>query len=658
MTAARTEQPAHAAAAAAAAKLDPVLSVRNLELEFPAYGGAVRALDRVTFRVDPGEIVGLVGESGSGKSVAAMAALGLWPARQVRITGGRIALVGRDLLALSPRARADLRGGQASMVFQEPMAALNPSLRIGVQIGQLLHRHQGLGKTQAAARALQSLMEMHVPDPQRVLDGHAFELSGGMRQRVLLAMAFACNPQLLIADEPTTALDVTVQAQVLDLLRDRARAHGTAVLFISHDLAVVSQLCSRLYVMYAGQIIERGAAADVLAHPWHPYTRALLRSLPDAAPPGTLLQAIAGTVPSLVDPPMGCRFKDRCELAQARCAEAPLLPDEQAAPERAAACWFADAVAVAPVATARPRRPAPGAARGTVGATGAPAAPLLQLEAVHLSYPVGNDWRGRPARVVQALNGVDLCVRRGETVAIVGESGCGKTTLAQLVMGLRTPTAGRVIFDGADLARLAPAALRRLRRRFQLVFQDPQGSLDPRMPAWALITEPLEVAIGMSAAARRRRAAELADLVGIRADQLSRFAHQFSGGQRQRLAIARALALEPELLVLDEPTSALDVSIQAQILNLLIELQSRLELTYLFISHNVAVVRHVADRVAVMYRGEIVEIGPCATTIDHPQHPYTRQLIAAVPRLRLATGQEADSVASTAAPSHPQEDTP
>jgi peptide/nickel transport system ATP-binding protein len=661
----------------------PVLAMRGVSLEFPTYRGAVQALTEVSIEVAPGEIVALVGESGSGKSVAAMAAIRLLPPKSFKITGGSIAVVGRDALELPARSFARLRGKQVSMVFQEPMAALNPTLRVGRQLTEVLRRHEAMDRAAATQRARNLLAEMRVPEPARVMRSYAFELSGGMRQRVLIAMAFACNPQLLIADEPTTALDVTVQAQVLGLLRERARAHGTAVLFISHDLAVVSQLCTRIYVMYAGQIVERGDALDVLTRPLHPYTQALLRSLPESAPPGRALRSISGTVPGLMNPPQGCRFRARCAFAQERCADPPPFSSGQHSMTRGAACWYPITAADADPERSDGREQAvgPGVAEGSGlaecpiqgaalvqaqsqgqavhegqdedpgpaehrvqaacqgpavgpgrGQGGEPRA-LVNLDAVHVGFPMGKNWRGRPAMTVHALNGIDLKIRRGETLAIVGESGCGKSTLAHVVMSLLRPTTGRLCFDGIDLETLTRAELRRIRHRFQMVFQDPQASLDPRMPAWRVICEPLLVNQRRSPHELRQRAGELAALVGIRDEQLDRYPHQFSGGQRQRLAIARALALEPQLLVLDEPTAALDVSIQAQILNLLMELQATLRLTYLFISHNVAVVRHVAERVAVMYLGQIVELGPCASIIDSPRHPYTRQLIGAVPRL-------------------------
>jgi peptide/nickel transport system ATP-binding protein len=610
----------------------PVLDIRNLSLEFTGYRGAVHALSDVSLKVGPGEIVGLVGESGSGKSVTAMSAIRLLPPKLTRITSGSISLLGRELSGASAAHWRAIRGKQVSMVFQEPMSALNPTLRIGSQITQVLRQHASMSAAIARQRALQLLAEMHVADPARVMHSHPFELSGGMRQRVVIAMAFACNPQLLIADEPTTALDVTVQAQVLALIRERASARGTAVLFITHDLAVVSQLCSRIYVMYAGEVVESGTTDEVLSQPCHPYTRALLRSLPESAAPGQPLRSISGTMPSLLDPPAGCRFRERCDMAEMRCAQPPPLAAVGGG-QHTAVCWRAGPAREEVVPTVPPPpMAAPDAGR-----------PLVELVGAEVRFPMGRNWLGRPAQSVHALNGVDLRIRRGETLGVVGESGCGKSTLAQLIMGLVQPSAGVVRFDGTDLGGLSAARLPVLRRRLQMVFQDPQSSLNPRMPAWRLIAEPLQVVHRLGDVALRRRAVELGGLVGIREESLERYAHEFSGGQRQRLAIARALALEPELLVLDEPTSALDVSIQAQILNLLAALQKRLGLTYLFISHNVSLVRHIADRVAVMYLGQIVELGRAALVLDEPRHPYTRQLIAAVPKLHARAAVDASA---------------
>ncbi|HWA44120.1 MAG TPA: ABC transporter ATP-binding protein, partial [Hypericibacter adhaerens] len=461
---------------------------------------------------------------------------------------------------------------------------------------------------------------------RRVMRNYPFELSGGMRQRVLIAMAFSCNPKVLIADEPTTALDVTVQAQVLALLRERARERGISVLFITHDLAVVAQLCDRVYVMYAGKVVEEGRTEAVLKRPLHPYARALLQALPEFVAPKQPLASIPGTVPNLIHPPEGCRFQPRCGFAFEPCGASPPLIAGPEDSRHRAACWLLREKR-ATAATA-PLAPSIAAPRTRAGGE-----PLLRFETIHMRFPIGANWLGRPQAHVHALNGVDLEVRRGETLGIVGESGCGKSTLGQVAMALLKPSEGRVLFDGADPWGLNEAGLRKLRRRFQIVFQDPQSSLDPRMPVWRVITEPLGIGERRPRRWLKDRAASLAEQVGLRRDQLDRFAHEFSGGQRQRIAIARALALEPDLIVLDEPTSALDVSVQAQILNLLMELQARLSLTYLFVSHNVSVIRHIADRVAVMYLGQVVETGPTASLLARPAHPYTRALLAAVPTL-------------------------
>ncbi len=619
------------------------VSIDDLRLEFPTYHGAVRAIDGVSIEVGRGEIVGLVGESGCGKSVTAMSVIRLLPPDSQRVVGGRISVLGHDMLKMGEGELQSVRGDEVAMVFQEPMNALNPTMRIGDQIRQVIRRHQDVSEAEATGMAEDLLRDMRIADPARIMQDYPFELSGGMRQRVLLAMAFSCQPDVLIADEPTTALDVTIQAQVLALMQRKARETGSSVLFITHDMAVVAQLCDRVYVMYAGQVVETGRTDEVLYDPKHPYTEALLRSLPELAEPRQPLATIGGTVPSLIDPPAGCRFRDRCHFAHGQCEEMPgMFPAD--AEGRLARCWLLD-----------PRNPEREAARargqeairpGDLPAPPTPSdTPLLEVEDLEVGFPVGVDWRGRPQGVVHALNGIDLVLRKGETLGIVGESGCGKSTFGQAVMGLVAPSGGRVVFAGRNVTELPPAEARALRRRYQVVFQDPQSSLNPRMPVWKAITEPLLVAEGLSRRRRRERAAELAGRVGLNAEHLDRYPHEFSGGQRQRIAIARALALQPDLLVLDEPTSALDVSVQAQILNLLLRLQREFGLTYLFITHDVSVVRHMADRVAVMYLGQVVELGPVAAVLEAPRHPYTRTLLSAVPKLTART-------ALAAAPGH------
>ncbi len=538
----------------------PALVIEGLALRFVGHDAVHDALRGVSLSVGAGEIVGVAGESGSGKSITALSVLRLLPP-QAQLKAARLEVFGRDILSLPAPDLQDVRGAQVAIVFQEPMTALNPVLRIGVQMCDVLLRHTAMTPAEAKALSLDLLRDMKIDDPERVFAAYPHELSGGMRQRVMIAMAFSCRPRLIIADEPTTALDVTVQAQILNLLRARAKATGTAVLLISHDLGVIAQLCDRLYVMHRGEVVEHGPARAVLRGPQHPYTRQLLNALPDGKPP-------------------------RARLATN------------------------DVPAAAARTIARDKDP------------------LLKIENVSIRYPARRDVLGRAISFTTAVDNVSLDIHDGETVSLVGESGCGKTSLATAVVGLTPLASGRIVHCGSEGSDA-------WRRNVQIVFQDPQGSLDPRWPVWKIITEPVATAGGVTGSELRDRAADLCRRVGLDATMLDRRPHEFSGGQRQRLAIARALSAEPKLLILDEPTSALDVSIQAQILNLLLDLQDEKGLTYLFISHNVAVVRHLSDRVAVMKGGRILEMGETAHVFDAPSHPYTRELIAAVPTVAV-----------------------
>ena len=548
----------------------PVVEVRSLSLRMSRDRSAQEVLHEVGLRIGAGEIVGLVGESGSGKSVTALSLLRLLPAGVARYgEGARISVLGRDILAMGEAELRRMRGADVSVIFQEPMTALNPVVRIERQLCEVIRRHRGGSLQAARALSLSLLADMRIADPERAMASFPHELSGGMRQRVMIAMAFSCDPALIIADEATTALDVTVQAQVLELLRQRARAKGTSVLLITHDFGVVNETCDRVYVMYRGEVVEEGSASDIIREPKHPYTRALLSALPGRGLPRARLETVAAAMHEGLEPVVRA---------------APLPPR------------VLDAT-----------RP-----------------PILETRGLTVRYPKPAALWGRATAPLPAVDGVSLVVRPGETLALVGESGCGKSSLLNALVGL-VPHEGDVLYEGAPL--------RMPRSGVQMVFQDPQGSLDPRWPAWRIVTEPLTVAGRKGRAERRRLAAALFDRVGLSQDAIDRRPHEFSGGQRQRIAVARALSVQPRLLLLDEPPSALDVSVQAQILNLLMDLQDAAGLAYLFVSHDLAVVRHIADRIAIMQRGVIVETGDTATVLASPQHPYTRTLLAAVPRL-------------------------
>jgi peptide/nickel transport system ATP-binding protein len=552
---------------------DPIVEIDNLSLAFHGHDETVAALRGISLHVNAGEIVGLVGESGSGKSAAAMSILRLLPAAKARFPEGRIVVLGRDVLTAGEPQLQDMRGADVSMIFQEPMTALNPVLRVGEQISDVILRHRDMTRTEAEALAGDLLRDLRIEDPARTLRAYPHELSGGMRQRVMIAMAFSCHPKLIIADEPTTALDVTVQGQILALLKERAAATGTAVLLISHDLAVIAQLCDRVYVLYRGEIVEHGPTPDVIRRPQHAYTRALLNALPEGKPPKARLETVAAVM------------RGETAVKTAAAARKPVSAD-------------------------------------------------ILLEAVDVSvrYPRRYDILGRAAGMMTAVDRASLTIAEGETFSIVGESGSGKTSFAHTLVGLTPIASGTLKYKGRAFADLSPAA----RREIQIVFQDPQSSLDPRWPAWRIVTEPLTVTGKTKRADLRSRAAHLFGLVGLDPATMDRLPHAFSGGQRQRLAIARALSVEPRLLVLDEPTSALDVSVQAQILNLLLDLQDQSGLSYLFISHNVSVVRHISDHVAVMHQGQIVEQGRAEDVLNRPSHPYTRTLLEAVPTLGAA----------------------
>ena len=596
---------------------EPVLEVRNLQTHFPTSIGTVRAVDGVSFTVGRGETLGIVGESGSGKSMTALSVMRLLETPG-RVVGGSVRFQGRDVLQMRPSEMRALRGNQVAMVFQDPMTSLNPVLRIARQLQEAMIVH-GRKPAEAGRRAVALLRRMGFTAPERTLRGFPHQLSGGMRQRVVLAMGMSNEPALLLADEPTTALDVTIQAQILALMRELNAEFGTAIVLISHDLGVIAGLCSRVVVMYAGEVVEEGPTEQVLADPRHPYTWALMNAVPriDSVLGDRRLSTIEGMPPNPLAQPLGCRFSPRCPFRQPVCDAHPDLTPM--GPGRLSRCW----VAAAGEHFAPASVPATAANPGERVRGDAP--PLLVATDLVKRFPVaGGGWLGRK-RVVHAVDGISLSIRQGEVLGVVGESGCGKSTLGRTLLRLYKPDSGSITFDGQAIAQASQAAIRPLRRRMQMVFQDPYGSLNPRMTIGDTLAEPLRFhGLGGSVAT-------LLDTVGLPASAAGRYPHEFSGGQRQRVAIARALAFEPDFIVADEPISALDVNIQAQIINLMVDLQERLGLTYLFIAHDLAVVRHISDRVLVLHLGKVAEMGPAGDLFANPLHPYTRYLIAAVP---------------------------
>jgi peptide/nickel transport system ATP-binding protein len=614
-----------------------LLSVTGLQTLLGSGAGAVQAVDGVSFHIRAGETLALLGESGCGKSMTALSILRLLPPAG-RIIGGQVRLHGEDLLGLSEAAMRGVRGGRIAMIFQEPMNSLNPVLTVGQQISESLHRHRGLRGVNASRRVLELLDAVGIPDVRRRRDAYPHQLSGGMKQRVMIAIALAGEPELLIADEPTTALDVTIQAQVLELLRDLQRDTGMALLLISHDLGVVAGMADRVAVMYAGQIVEQGRRADFYAAPQHPYSRRLFDALPDMGKRDRPLCQIPGSVPGLDQAFTGCRFAPRCTRAFAPChQQAPRWIDN--GDERGVRCHLAD-----PGLGAAPGSDQPVAERDSDFParlfTGRDRRDLRVVD-LKVYFPVSSGLFHRQPEQVRAVDGVRLEIPAGETLALVGESGCGKTTVGKAILQLPPPTMGQVYFGDLELTALRGEALRRQRAHVQMIFQDPLSAMNPRMRVRDIVAEGMRAqGIGGDRAHREARLRELMEQVGLRPEHLDRYPHAFSGGQRQRICIARALAVNPRLIVCDEPTSALDVSVQAQILNLLKRLQRELGLSYLFITHNLSVVAYLAHRVAVMYLGRIVEEGTVAEVLERPRHPYTRALLSAVPRLDAGDGRE------------------
>jgi peptide/nickel transport system ATP-binding protein len=615
-----------------------MLNIQNLQVEIDAEAGLVRAIDGMRLSIERGETFALVGESGCGKSMTALALMRLLPEAGY-VAGGDIHIgQGKDsvdVLGLPESQMRAVRGGRIGMIFQEPATSLNPVMKVGQQIVEAIEAHTDLRGGAARAKAIDWLRRVGIPEPERRIDEYPFRMSGGQKQRVMIAIALAAEPDFLIADEPTTALDVTIQAQILDLLKDLQREKRMGMLLITHDLAVVSGMAQRVALMYAGQIIEVASAADFFAAPKHPYARALLRALPGGEQRDAPLEAIAGTVPPLTTQFLGCRFAPRCSQAMAICSSSlPELLD--ATPRHQVRCLLYVQGATPPAAASAP------ASVGAISKTPAPVGavnvkPLLDVIDLRARFPIRTSWLQREKLYFDAVGGVSFQVQRGETLALVGESGCGKTTtgkaIVQLLRRIAT-TSGQALLDGKNLFDMQGAELQAARRQVQIIFQDPFASLNPRMRVAEILDEGLAaLQPDLSANDRKARIERLTDQVGLRRDALGRYPHEFSGGQRQRIAIARALAVEPRLIVCDEPTSALDVSVQAQILNLLRDLQRDLGVSFLFITHNIGVVEYIADRVAVMRAGKIEEQGACADVLARPSKEYTRTLLAAVPRL-------------------------
>jgi oligopeptide/dipeptide ABC transporter ATP-binding protein len=631
-----------------------LLEVDDLKTQIRLRRGTVHAVDGLSFEVAEGETLGIVGESGCGKTMAAMSIMRLLPKGGV-IAGGEIRFCGRDLVKLSDAELRKVRGNDIGMVFQDPMTSLNPTMTIGKQIAEAVRLHRDASKEKAMARAAEVLGLVGLPHPRERLKDYPHQLSGGLRQRVMIAMALACEPKLLIADEPTTALDVTIQEQILELLDRLKRELGMGIILITHDMGVIAGRADRVVVMYAGLKVETAETVDLFTNVRHPYTEALLASIPQLEQDrGQELYSIPGIPPDLRNPPRCCRFSARCVFATEECRtqEPPLGgPD----PNHPYACFHPRDSSVTDVvegdlgsrliAEAEKNKAlveafgkelelletAPEPEVAAIAQTDGQPEHILEFQEVSKEFPVTAGALQRQIGAVHAVTEVDLAIRRGETFGLVGESGCGKTTLGRLGVGLESPTGGKIVFNGTDIGAIKRSEFRVLRRDLQFMFQDPYASLDPRMRVKEIIGEPLDIARRGSKEDRLETVKRLLGEVGLAYDTIDRYPHEFSGGQRQRLGLARALTLNPKLIVADEPVSALDVSIRSQILNLMKRLQASYGLTYILISHDLSVVKYLADRIGVMYLGRLVELGTGSDIYERPAHPYTAGLLEAIP---------------------------
>lgn len=622
---------------------ETLLKVKDLHTYFDTQAGALRAVDGVSFEIKRGETVAILGESGCGKSISALSLLQLVPEPAGNIVSGEIILDGQNLLKLPEMAMRDVRGRRIAMIFQEPQSSLNPVMTVGAQISEVLHKDDSTNPELRRDKVISLLKQVGISDAERRIDEYPHQMSGGMKQRIMIAMALACQPDILLADEPTTALDVTIQKQILDLLADIQKQTGMSILLITHDLGVVSQVADRVLVMYAGQLVEAQSASSFFALPKHPYSQMLFRALPGRGKRGEALAVIPGMVPPLTQQFSGCRFVDRCQHAEQKCRD--IIPQWSGDLLQGIRCHF-------PASTDTWKS---GASVTEEKAATAPGK-LLSVSNLKVHFPIHRGVFKRTVGYVKAVDGVTFSLASGCTLAIVGESGCGKTTVGKGLLRLIEPTAGEVIYGGNNLATLDRQAMRKIRSDIQIIFQDPYASLNPRMLVGDIIEEGMKSLLKIeNSAERRQRVEALLDRVGLPASAAQRYPHEFSGGQRQRISIARALAVEPRMIVCDEPTSALDVSVQAQVLNLLKQLQDDLGLAYLFITHDLSVVEYLAHDIAVMYLGRIVESGTVADILDNPKHPYTQALLAAIPGLDTS-GKPADSlttVMDVPSPSNP-----
>ena len=608
----------------------PLLQIKDLHTDIEIRSGVVRALSGVDLHVNPGETLGIVGESGSGKTMTALSLMGLLP-QGGKVSSGSIILDGQDLTKMPLHLKRKMRGTKVGMIFQDPLTSLNPTMKIGLQVCEPLRVHEKLSKRAALARAIEILKRVGMPRPEVVINNYPHQLSGGMRQRVMIAMALVCKPRILIADEPTTALDVTTQMQILDLIDELRDEYKMGVILITHDLGVVAGHTDRVAVMYAGRIVETAPTKTLFTEPKHRYTSSLMAALPERAlAAGTKLFSIPGAPPSLTNLPKGCRFAARCLWATDECrADYPPLSGDE---NHTFSCFHPVQEGDESPAVLQAMMDS-GKAEHAVDATGQISHEvLLDVKEASREYESsGSGFFKRDKGVVSAVDRVSISVKKGETYGLVGESGCGKSTVGRLIAGLERPSGGAIELDGRDLATLKGRDAVRIHRDVQMMFQDSYAAMDPRMRIDQILAEPMSIQRTGNAQQIAERIMEILEQVGLTEEILDRYPHEFSGGQLQRIGFARSLTLAPDLIVADEPVSALDVSVQAQVLNLMKDLQQELGLSYLFISHDLAVVQYMADRIGVMYLGRIVEEGPAREVVNNPKHPYTKALIDSIP---------------------------